>query len=92
MNKWGPVDVICCLFIVFLIVVILSLMFVFIFAPSEDNWCDMDYLIYEYNDKNIIFELDKINGFFEDDGVYYWEYKGIGYSAPENEVEFLGKG
>lgn len=62
-----------------------------VYLITDDGLDDINYLIYYDDDIRIAFEIDKIDFFHEEGGEYFWEYDGIGYSAPEDKIEFSGK-
>lgn len=79
------------LFLIIMIVLAIVLIITCVYSITDDDFIDVKYLIYDYNDIRIAFEIEKIDSFYEEGGEYFWEYDGIGYSAPEDKIEFSGK-
>ena len=79
------------LFLIVMIILAVAMIIACVYSITDNGFIDVKYLIYDYDDIKVVFKLDKISFFYEEDGKYYWEYEGIGYSAPEDKVVFSGK-
>ena len=81
------------LFLIMIIALAIAIIIMCVYLITDDGLDDINYLIYDDDDDDIriTFATDKIDFFYEEGGEYFWEYEGIGYSAPEDKIEFSGK-